>query len=85
MTTNNNAPDGPTAEPDHTPAELLEAPAVADRLGCSVQSVYRLSETGMMPRPVKLGALVRWSRQAIDDWISGGCKPCRRIKSGHGP
>jgi predicted DNA-binding transcriptional regulator AlpA len=26
---------------------------------------------------MKLGALVRWSRQAIENWIAAGCKNCR--------
>jgi predicted DNA-binding transcriptional regulator AlpA len=30
-----------------------------------------------MPAALKVGALVRWSRQAIVEWIAGGCKPCR--------
>jgi predicted DNA-binding transcriptional regulator AlpA len=34
-----------------------------------------MADSGKMPRPVKLGALVRWPKQEITDWISGGCKP----------
>jgi predicted DNA-binding transcriptional regulator AlpA len=30
------------------------------------------------PAPVRLGALVRWPRQAIEDWIASGCKPVRQ-------
>jgi excisionase family DNA binding protein len=54
---------------------LLDARALAKLLGCSPRHVCRLSDAGRMPSPVKLGALVRWSRQAIEDWISDGCKP----------
>ncbi|MDY7011201.1 MAG: helix-turn-helix domain-containing protein [Planctomycetota bacterium] len=63
--------------PRETPA-MLDIQAVADLLGCSIRHVYRLSDAGLMPRPVKLGALVRWSRAAILDWIDKGCPPCRR-------
>ena len=52
---------------------LLDIHSVAKLLGCSPRHVRRLADTGRMPRPVKLGALVRWSRQEIEDWIAQGC------------
>ena len=58
------------AQPD-----LLDVHAVAARLGCSTRHVCRLREAGRMPQSVKLGALVRWSRAAIDAWIFEGCPP----------
>ncbi len=54
-------------------AKLLDVQAVAEMLGCSQRHVYRLSNAGQMPAPVKLGALVRWSRTAIESWIAQGC------------
>jgi excisionase family DNA binding protein len=68
-------------EPAATPA-LLDVRAVAKLLGCSTRHVYRLSDGGQMPAPLKLGALVRWRRQAIEDWIAAGCKPCRAAARG---
>ena len=62
------------AEPS---AKLLDVKAVADLLGCSTRHVYRLSDGGKMPPPVKLGSLVRWSRSAIEEWIDAGCPSCR--------
>jgi excisionase family DNA binding protein len=59
------------------PPALLDVQAVAQLLDCSPRHVYRLSDAGRMPAPVKLGSLVRWSRQAIEDWIALGCKPHR--------
>jgi excisionase family DNA binding protein len=58
---------------------LLVVKAVARLLGCSARHVYRLSDSGRMPAPVKIGALVRWSRQAIANWISAGCPCCRKV------
>jgi excisionase family DNA binding protein len=63
-----------TAAP--APGRLLDAKAVAGLLGCSTRHVYRLSDAGDMPPPVKLGALVRWRRQEIEEWIACGCLPC---------
>ena len=55
-------------------AELLDVRDVAALLGrCSVRHVHRLADAGKMPRPVKLGALVRWRRAELDAWIDAGC------------
>lgn len=64
------------------PAQLLGVRAVAGMLGCSTRHVYRLSDAGRMPAPLKLGALVRWPRKAMEDWIDQGCKPVRQVKGG---
>ena len=54
-------------------AALLDVGAVAAMLACSTRHVYRLADAGRMPRPVKLGALVRWRANEIADWIAAGC------------
>ncbi len=64
-------------------AKLLDVQAVADLLGCSTRHVYRLADRGAMPRPVRIGTLVRWRRATgdphtgIEDWIGRGCPSCR--------
>jgi excisionase family DNA binding protein len=58
-------------------AVLLDVAAVAAMLNCSERHVYRLSDAGRMPRPLKLGALVRWNRAIVLAWIEDGCKPVR--------
>jgi excisionase family DNA binding protein len=55
------------------PPALLDVLAVARLLDCSSRHVYRLSDAGRMPRPVRIGALARWPRQAIERWIAAGC------------
>ena len=62
---------------------LLDVRAVAKLLSCSVRHVYRLADGGRMPAPLKLGALVRWSRQVIEEWLRAGCPAMRRTSSGH--
>jgi excisionase family DNA binding protein len=59
-------------------AALLDVRAVAALLNCSPRHVYRLSDAGHMPRPVRLGALVRWRREEIDAWLADGCRPGRQ-------
>ena len=61
-----------------TNAKLLDVRAVASLLGCSPRHIYRLSDGGKMPAPIRLGSLVRWSRDAIDEWISAGCPSMRK-------
>jgi excisionase family DNA binding protein len=68
--------------PEAAPPALLDVRAVAQLLDCSPRHVYRLSDAGRMPEPVKLGSLVRWSRQTIEEWIAGGCKPVRQTARG---
>ncbi len=62
-----------SSPPAESSAILLDVQAVADMLDCSARHIYRMSDAGKMPAPVKLGALVRWSRAAIEDWIAAGC------------
>jgi excisionase family DNA binding protein len=57
---------------------LLDVRAVAALLDCSPRHVYRLSDAGHMPPPVRLGALVRWRRDTLDAWLAGGCEPVLR-------
>lgn len=52
---------------------FLTVEDVAALLACSRRHVYRLRDSGLLPAPAKLGALVRWSRHAIETWIRGGC------------
>ena len=59
-------------------AVLLDVNQTAELLQCSPRHVYRLADAGKMPRPVKLGALVRWNRNVVESWIAEGCPSCRR-------
>lgn len=77
-----DASDERVAGQDNAPAEsaLLDVEQVATLLRCSTRHIYRLCDRGQMPRPLKLGSLVRWNRAAIDGWIAGGCEPVRPLR-----
>ena len=62
------------------PAKLLDVRGVAELLNCSTRHVYRLSDAGKMPPPVRLGFLVRWAQTVIEDWIAAGC-PSQRSQA----
>jgi predicted DNA-binding transcriptional regulator AlpA len=67
--------------PADASAKLLDVRAVATLLGCSPRHCYRLSDAGKMPRPVKLGSLVRWRATgpgSLAEWLDQGCPSCRK-------
>lgn len=82
MTTKDHLTAGSRGGPDRAQAELLDISQVATLLNCSKRTVYRLSDAGQMPRPLKLGALVRWRTSDISQWITDGCPKCRGAKGG---
>jgi excisionase family DNA binding protein len=76
-TTENSSMTVTTPPPADSSAALLDVRAVARLLACSVRHVYRLADSSRMPPPVRLGALVRWPRSAIENWIAAGCPDAR--------
>lgn len=45
---------------------LLTARDVADYLNVSPNTVRRMAERGDLPKPIKIGGVVRWDLNAID-------------------
>ena len=64
-------------------AGMLNVDDVGRILRCSPRTVYRLADSGRMPSPVKLNALVRWPRAIVEGWIAEGCPHCERRGAGH--
>lgn len=56
---------------------LLDVRAVAALLNCSESHVWRLVDGKRLPKPLKIGRLVRWSQSTIEHWINQGCQPCK--------
>lgn len=77
MTLTKTANSELVAMPDRVPAELLDVKQTAKLLSASTRTVYRLADSGKMPRPIKLGALVRWRRDELCRWINNGCPVVR--------
>jgi excisionase family DNA binding protein len=76
-------PNETLAKEDRQQAALLDVQAVAALLSCSTRHVYRLCDAGKMPPPVKLGALVRWPRRVVEQWLLDGCQPIRKKEADH--
>jgi len=66
----------PKPRPD-VPPEMLDVRTVGAMLNCSPRHVYRLADAGKLPRPLKVGALIRWRRVDVLDWIGAGCPSVR--------
>jgi len=66
-------------------SELISIDVLAKRLDCSSRHIRRLADSGRIPRPIKLGALLRWVTVDIDRWIAAGCPTCRKgdHRNGH--
>jgi prophage regulatory protein len=55
--------------------ELLAAPEASALCSSSTASWHRGNASGLIPRPLKIGGLVRWSRRELMAWIEHGCPP----------
>jgi len=60
--------------------ELLDVNSVAKQFDCSIRHLKRLSDSGRMPSPIKLGALVRWSKTSLERWIEDGCPSQKKAR-----
>ena len=65
------------SNPAESPATLLSIRQIAGILGCSTRHVQRLADGGKMPRPIRLGTLLRWPQLVIEEWVAGGCPVSR--------
>jgi len=71
MTTNGSQPAGLQYPP------LLTKNHMAELLGRTVRTVYRLESQGRLPESVNIGTQRVWVRDEIMHWIESGC-PARR-------
>ncbi len=51
----------------------IRAKELAALLGVSLRQVWRLSSSGKLPKPVRLGGSVRWRRNEIIAFLEAGC------------
>ena len=58
--------------PDGKPL-LLRVGEVAQLLGISERSVWRMQSAGKLPAAIRLAGSIRWRRAEIEAWVSAGC------------
>ncbi len=51
----------------------LPAAAVAKLLGISLRHLWKLSASGRLPAPIRLGRSVRWRLDELRAWLNAGC------------
>ena len=66
----------PESQKEH--AALIDVKEVARLLNISPGTVYRLNDSGKMPRVIRIGSLVRWNRAQIEAWVAEGCPAVER-------
>ncbi len=64
-------------QPDPKPESprLVSANWLAKYLGISRASLFRLRSAGRMPKPVRVGGIVRWRVEDVRTWVDAGCPP----------
>lgn len=60
---------------------LMTIEQVAEMLQTSTRTVYRRSQDGTLPAPLKIGNVTRWRRDILESWIEGGCQTVCTAKS----
>ena len=51
----------------------ISARQLASMLGVSIRQVWRLNETGKLPKPMRLGGSRKWLRKEIEAFLEAGC------------
>lgn len=66
-------PDGVKLADSVVPARVYLAEEIGRMLKTSAKTIHLWADSGAMPRPIRLGRVVRFNIQVINDWISAGC------------
>jgi predicted DNA-binding transcriptional regulator AlpA len=49
---------------------VYTAQQLADFLQISLRLVWQMRDAGVLPAPIKLGRLTRWSKTSIEAWLA---------------
>jgi excisionase family DNA binding protein len=63
-----------TASQEQDKLRLLTKEQLAAKLQLSTRTVYRKWQDGEIPPPIKLGSVVRWRSDVIEQWIENDCQ-----------
>lgn len=56
----------------HADLILLSTADLAQLLGTSTRTIWRLLSQGKLPKPLRLGARPRWLANEVERWIKAG-------------
>lgn len=54
---------------------LIDTRAATKLLNVSARTIWQMTHTGKMPKPIKIGRLVRWSYEELQAWVKAGGPP----------
>ena len=66
------------APDDHPERVLITVDELADMLGLSARTIWRMLSGGNMVEPVRIGKNVRWRLYEVRQWIDDGCPRVNR-------
>ena len=79
MTTTTPPPGQLRLAPDEHPERvLITVDELADMLGLSARTIWRMLSGGNMVEPVRIGKNVRWRLYEVRQWIDDGCPRVNR-------
>ena len=52
---------------------LITAGQLAGLLQVSTRTLWRMSSAGRLPKPIRVGGIVRWRLEEVERWIEAGC------------
>lgn len=58
--------------------ELLTTRQAAELLGIGERTLWRYSNSGRAPAPIRVGSAVRYRRAELLEWIAAGCPVIKR-------
>lgn len=60
-------------KPNPTSSLLLTVKEVAEMIGVSSRTVWRMRSSGELVPPIHVRGSIRWRRDEIERWIANGC------------
>jgi excisionase family DNA binding protein len=52
---------------------LIKVDELAEMLGVSTRTLYRMVSAHKVPEPIRLGGCTRWRLDLVREWIEQGC------------
>ena len=52
---------------------MITARQLAVLLQVSTRQVWRMLSAGRVPKPIRVGGIVRWRMAEVENWIAEGC------------